>query len=121
VAKQSQDVPPPAQVSRSKSEVDGKRWTTLAVPAASAYQAWLSAGYDWIERSPGSYQPVDPAGLSAIINSKRVLIKFQPFMVGSQVVAEFDVSGLGEEFGKYSECRAPELPNPVPPAPSGAF
>jgi hypothetical protein len=160
-------VPPAAQVTRGKNEADGKRWTTVSIPAATPYQAWLStvrpelllvceeghnafvifktghlqtrpgprghfyartratldggkpAGYDLFERSPETYQPIDPAGLSAIVKSKRVVIEFQPFMVAGPVVAEFDVSGLSREFGKYPECQAPEAPNPVLPAGTG--
>jgi hypothetical protein len=157
-------VPPAAQVTRGKNEADGKRWTTVSIPAATLYQAWLStvrpqllvvceegrnafvlfktgplqtrpgprghfyarsrvtlddgepAGYDLFERSAETYQPIDAAGLSTILKSKRVVIEFQPRMVAGPVVAEFDASGLSKEFGKYPECQAPEAPDPVPPA-----
>jgi hypothetical protein len=69
-------------------------------------------GFDWFQRSPDMYQPIDPGAIAPILGAKRVEIEFQPLMMDNPVTAEFDVSRLSEKLSTHAECKLPNKEKP---------
>ncbi len=68
------------------------------------HNRYIGAGFVGEQRRVKAYPQAE--FLRDVFAGKKLSIEFQPYGSDDNVVAEFNLEGLGEEYRKHSECSA---------------